>query len=65
MSMSELNIDSSDFVYMGVGVMTGRIEIRHMSGGFISFDGLTPINLDATITNAVAHDIGWTLHPGP
>jgi hypothetical protein len=63
MSMAELHIDSSDFVYSSVGVVTGRIEIRRMIDGVIDFDGLTPIRLDATIRSAVAHDIGWTLHP--
>lgn len=65
MSMSELNVESSDFVVSGVGVTTGRIEIRDMHDGFIDFDGTDPLRLDATIRSGVAHDISWDLHRGP
>jgi hypothetical protein len=65
MSMSELNVESSDFVVSGVGVTTGRIEIRDMHDGLIDFDGTDPLRLDATVRSGVAHNISWDLHRGP
>lgn len=65
MSMSELNVDSSDLIVTGVGVTTGRIEIRDMHDGLIDFLGTDPLRLDATIRSGVARDIDWNLHRGP